>query len=137
MERKEFLQLIGAGAAGTMLASCLASCKKQDTTPARLSRDFTLDLSSSANAALANPGGYLVTQQVIVAHTLSGQYIAVAAACTHQGTTIQFRSSSTDFRCPSHGATYASNGHVTGGPTNTDLQQFNTQLDGHILRIYS
>jgi cytochrome b6-f complex iron-sulfur subunit len=138
MDRKEFLQLMGTGVGGAALAACLGGCRKEsNAAPARLTRDFTLDLSAPANAALAAPGGYLVTQQVIVAHATNGQYIAVAAACTHEGATIGFRAGNGDFRCPSHGATFNASGKVTGGPARTDLQQFNTQLSGNSLRVFS
>ncbi|HRH39609.1 MAG TPA: Rieske (2Fe-2S) protein [Flavobacteriales bacterium] len=137
MDRKEFLQLMGAGSAGLVIASCLGGCKKENNTPSKLSRDFTLDLTASGNSALTHNGGYMVVQQVVVARTQSGSFIAVAAACTHAGTNVQFRSSSTDFRCPNHGATFNASGGVTSGPASSDLQQFKTQLSGNSLRVYS
>jgi cytochrome b6-f complex iron-sulfur subunit len=137
MERSEFLRLLGLAGGGVVLTACLEGCKKENVAPSTLSRDFTLDLTAPANSALAQNGGYMVVQQVIVARTTSGSFIAVAAACTHQGATVQYQSSSNSFRCPAHGARFSSSGGVTNGPANTALQQFNTQLNGNSLRIYS
>lgn len=100
MERREFLELVGLGAGSMLLLTCLGGCKKDKTTP-KLNVDFTLDLGQPANATLNNNGGYLVTNKVIVARTLAGAYIAVAAACTHQGSTVAYQASSHRFHCPS------------------------------------
>ncbi len=137
MDRKEFLRLIGATAGGTLLLACLEGCKKESTSAPKLARDFTLDLTAPANSTLTHNGGYLVTQGVIVARTNAGQYIAVAAACTHQGATIQYQAGSNSFRCPAHGAGFSASGAVTAGPAGTDLQQFNTALNGSSLRVFS
>lgn len=137
MDRTEFLRLIGAAAGGTLMLACLEGCKKESVAAPKLTRDFTLDLTAPANSALSQNGGYLVTQGVIVARTSAGQFIAVASACTHQGATIQYQASSNSFRCPAHGAGFNASGHVTAGPAGSDLQQFNTALNGTALRVYS
>ena len=133
MNRKEFLSLVGIGATGVFVASCFSACKKENSNTI----DFTLDLSSSANAALTTNGGYLVSQGVIVAKTNAGDYIAVSAACTHEGVNVQFQSSSNRFHCPAHGANFTTTGTVQNGPANSPLTQYNTSLSGNILRIYS
>lgn len=137
MDRKEFLSLLGVAAGGAAVAACFGGCKKQDATPPSIDVDFTLDLSASANAALQNNGGYLVTQRVIVARTLAGAYIAVAAACTHEGQTVDYQSNSHRFHCPRHGATFSESGGVLSGPPNSPLQQMRTSLNGNVLRVYS
>ena len=134
MTRKEFLGLIGVTAGVTVVASCMSSCKKKST---NLNIDFTLDLSLPAYAVLLNNGGYLVNQGAIVAKTIAGAYVAVAAACTHEGQEIMYQSSSDKFRCPRHGALFSDAGAVLQGPASTDLQKFNTTLNGTLLRVYS
>lgn len=136
MDRKEFLSLIGMAAGGAAVAACMGGCKKESTAP-NISVDFTLDLTAAANAALQNNGGYLVTQRVIVARTLSGSYIAVAAACTHEGQTVDYQSGSHHFHCPRHGATFSESGAVLSGPPNSPLQQMKTSLNGNALHVYS
>ena len=137
MERKEFLALLGLSAGAVVVASCVGGCSKSDSTTANQSVDFTLDLSNASNAALTNNGGYLVKNGVIVARTSAGAYIAVASACTHEGTTIEYQSGSTRFHCPNHGANFSETGAVQNGPASTNLQQFKTTLSGTSLRVYS
>jgi cytochrome b6-f complex iron-sulfur subunit len=122
-----------------LFASCFSACKKDDgdgkknTSPV----DFTLDLNASSNAALKNNGGYVVTNSVIVARTSSGNYIAVQAACTHQGTTLQYDNSNNRFHCPNHGSNFSTSGAVINGPASSSLTQYNTELNGTSLRVFS
>jgi cytochrome b6-f complex iron-sulfur subunit len=133
MNRKEFLSILGISAGGIAVASCLSSCKKTETSAV----DFTLDLTSSANAALNTNGGFLITKGVIVARTFAGAYIAVAAACTHEGTNVQYQAANNRFHCASHGANFSNSGTVQSGPTNKALQQFTTELSGTNLHVFS
>ena len=133
MTRNDFISLIGIGTTGIILASCISACKKENNT----NIDFTLEISSSENSALAVKGGYVISQGVIVAKTITGEYIAVSAVCTHQGVNVQFQSSNNRFHCPSHGANFNTNGTVQNGPANSPLTKFNTSLSGNMLRVYS
>ena len=135
MDRKEFLALIGLTAGGFVLASQLSSCQKTDTSP--LSVDFVLNLTDPANSALNTNGGYLFDQGVIVARTMSGTYIAVAAACTHQGRTVEYDGSNNMFHCPAHGSNFSNSGSVINGPASSPLQQMKTTLTGTSLLVYS
>jgi cytochrome b6-f complex iron-sulfur subunit len=139
MTRQEFLSQVGIGAAALMVPACLggslSGCKAGGVVPAAPTNvDFTLDVSTGA---LATKGGYLATNGLIVAHTIAGTFIAVSAACTHEGTTIQYVSGSNSFRCPNHGATFNSTGGVTGGPASRALATYNTALTGNSLRVFS
>jgi cytochrome b6-f complex iron-sulfur subunit len=134
MERKEFLSQIGIGAAAIFIPACiggLSSCKKTETTT---KVDFTVETSTGS---LATNGGSLISNGVIVARTLTGTFLAVAAACTHQGTNVNYNSSNNNFVCPNHGAKYDSSGNVTLGPATTNLTKYNTTLTGTSLRVYS
>jgi len=138
MDRRAFLSQVGIGAAVVLMPACLgglAGCKKTSTTASNTTAiDMILNVSSGA---LATNGGFLVTNGVIVARTMSGTYIAVSAACTHQGTNVSYNSSNNDFVCPSHGAMFSSTGTVTQGPASTNLTKYNTTLTGTSLRVYS
>jgi cytochrome b6-f complex iron-sulfur subunit len=136
MDRKDFLALVGTSIGAITLASCLQSCQKQNNSPSQPTVDFTLDLTSSANSALATNGGYLYNSGVIVARTLTGAFIAVAQACTHQGVTVIYQSSANDFFCSAHGSTYSSNGGVTVGPATTALKQYACNLSGSSLHVH-
>jgi cytochrome b6-f complex iron-sulfur subunit len=135
MDRKEFLSQLGLGSAAVFLGACMAGCGKEGAAPARV--DFTLDLSAPANAALNTPGGFVYNQGVIVARTQQNAYIAVSQACTHEGATVQFQGGGNRFFCPNHGATFSLTGTVTGGPASKPLTQYNTQLTGTTLRVFS
>jgi cytochrome b6-f complex iron-sulfur subunit len=135
MDRKEFLSQIGIGGAAVFMGACMAGCSKDGTAPTAV--DFTLDLSAPANAALNAAGGYVYKNNIIVARTQQNTYIAVSQACTHEGTAVQFQGANNRFYCPNHGATFSVTGTVTGGPANKPLTQYNTQLTGTTLRVFS
>jgi len=135
MNRKEFIEQVGIGALSLPVCfGLLAGCSKSDPVPAPANVDFTLDVS---NGALSRNGGYLVSGGVLVARTSTGNFIAVSAACTHQGTTVQYVSSQNDFYCPNHGATFSATGSVTRGPASRSLARYNTTLTGTSLRVFS
>jgi cytochrome b6-f complex iron-sulfur subunit len=134
MDRKEFFSQLAIGAVVLVPAVLggLSSCSKSDLAPTNV--DFTVDTSSGP---LATNGGSLVKNGVIVARTSSGTFLAVSAACTHQGTTVNFNSGATNFVCPNHGAKFNSSGAVTQGPASRSLTKYNTTLTGTILRVYA
>lgn len=139
MTRKDFFARVGFGAVAVLVPACIGglvtSCTKDGTpTPAPTNVDFMLDISTGT---LTSNGGYLVHLGVLVARTLTGSFIAVSAACTHQGTTVNYSSAGNNFICPNHGAQFSSTGAVTRGPASTNLTQYNTALTGNSLRVFS
>ncbi len=135
MDRKEFLSMFGISAAAITLAHCMEGCKKQGSNITAPSVNFTLNLSDPANAALKNNGGYLYSNGVIVARTMTGAYIAVSQACTHAGVTVQYESAQNDFYCPAHGSSFSASGSVTGGPAPSPLKSYSTSLSGTSLHV--
>ena len=148
MKRDEFLHLFGFGAT-MLLTGCLGSCTSKTDNPQPSSGpgpspgpaqpiDFTLDLADPANARLTNPAfGYVYGAggRVIVAKTTAGTYIALAAACTHQGTSVQFQPNADNFLCPNHGSQFNTSGAVLNGPAAAPLQVYTVTQTGNILRI--
>ena len=135
ISRKEFFELTSLSLAVLLIPSCLESCKKSNTSPSNTSTvDFTVSVSSGA---LSKNGGYIVQNGVIVARTNAGAFIAVAVACTHEGTSVQYVPGTNRFFCPNHGAEFDESGNVTKGPANTALKKYNTALSGTDLRVYS
>ncbi len=158
MERKEFLNLVGMSVGAVILQNCLSGCTKSyDPAPAvtppattppatgggntpdvgltgnnQLSKgaiDFTIDLNSTTFGDLKTNGNALVSGDVIVARTRTGDFLVVEKACTHQGTTVDFKPDSTSFSCSNHGAMYDSGGNVTNGPATRALKRYNTTFD--------
>ncbi|GAA4365196.1 Rieske (2Fe-2S) protein [Hymenobacter saemangeumensis] len=147
MKRQEFLHLFGFGAA-MVLSGCLGGCasKKEDPapgpgpSPTNNSVDFTIDLNDPANARLNDPAfGYVygADGRVIVAKTTSGSYIALSAACTHQGATVRFDTNTNGFTCPLHGSQFSSSGAATMGPASAPLRRYTVAQTGSVLRITS
>jgi cytochrome b6-f complex iron-sulfur subunit len=138
MERKEFLSILGVGAAAIACGRCFTGCKKNDSvTNPPTNVDFTLDLTNPAYAALKTNGGFIYNSGVIVARTASGSYIAVSSTCTHAGGTVQFDVNNNLFHCPVHGSNFAVDGSVLNGPAGSPLTKYNTSLSGNSLRVYS
>jgi cytochrome b6-f complex iron-sulfur subunit len=142
MDRKEFLAQLGLSSAAIFAGACLAGCSKDDggsgggvTPPANV--DFTINLADSANAALNTAGGFIYQSGIIIARTLTDTYLAVAQACTHEGTTVVWQSGNNRFFCPNHGSTFSTTGAVTNGPAGSALRRYNTSLTGTNLRIFS
>ncbi|MDR6564000.1 MULTISPECIES: Rieske (2Fe-2S) protein [unclassified Arcicella] len=155
MERKEFLSLVGVSVGAIILQNCMTSCKNDSTpTPANTGGntggnngggtttgitgnnlkangtiDFTIDLSSASFADLKTNGKAIVSGDVIVARTKTGTYIAVAKACTHEGTTISFEPDNNRFNCPNHGSNFDLTGKVLNGPAVSPLTQFAAVFD--------
>ena len=132
-----------------VLTGCLGSCtrKSDDPQPAppqgpgpSAAVDFTLDLAAPANARLNNPAfGYVYggSGRVIVAKTAAGSYIALAAPCTHQGTSVQFQPGNDTFSCPTHGSQFSTSGAVLTGPATAALRLYNVVQTGNTLRVTS
>ena len=138
MDRKEFLVTLGKGAAVAGLAYCVGCGSNSDSFPtAPTNVDMTLDLTQSGNSALNTVGGSIVTNGIIIGRKNATSFVAVSAACTHQGTTIQFQLNNNRFYCNNHGSTFALDGSVTQGPAGQPLHVYNTTLNGNSLRVYS
>ena len=110
------------------------SCAEESVDP---NVDFTLDLTSSENSALLNTGGSLARQGVIIARISSTEFVALRRACTHEGTDVNYQSTKQNFRCPNHGSEFSKTGAVQIGPATRPLKQYNTELTGNELRVFS
>ena len=132
MERREFLETLGIGAAFVLTATCLGGCSKSSVTPA----DFTLDLTQTANAALTKNGGYIVTNGVVVARDTSGNYVAATQTCSHEGLKqVYYDSSSNTYRCTAHGAQYSLAGTGLNSNGSGGLQIYTVTQSGNILHV--
>lgn len=145
MERKDFFMVLGGTAGMLFLAPTLTSCSKSayDTTTNGNNGgtggnvDFTLDLTQPAYSVLNNNGGSIIKDNIIVAKTISGMYVALSSICTHQGGTVGYDSSADRFHCPNHGSNFATDGTVINGPATLALKRYNTQQTGTSLRVFA
>ncbi len=155
MDRKEFIAKLGAGAAFAVTATCLCGCVKMDdpAAPVDVSSlnlikidennfDFTLDLTTQANAPLKNNGGYvIIDNKCVVAKTNTGAYIAATRVCSDQNLRgIVWSGTLNQWHCVEHDATFDEGGTGTtvfNSLGNKGIVVYNTQLNGDNLRVYS
>lgn len=140
MTRKDFFARVGFGAVGVLLPACVTglatSCSSDggNTIVAPSSVDFVLDISTGS---LAVDNGFLVSNGIVVARVNSTTFLAVSAACTHEGANVNYVGASNSFHCPNHGANYSNTGVHLDGPGSANLKQYNVALTGNSLRIFS
>ncbi len=143
MHRHEFFRLVGTGIGAILLTRCMAGCAgdaNNDPTPDPSQKvDFTLRLDDKANENLIGKGGYVIINNVIVAQTKDGQFVAVSANCTHQGTELVYKSPENQFYCPLHLSRFDTTGKVIVGPATLPLTQYTveTNLTAGTVRVRS
>lgn len=145
MERKEFLRSLGAGAAFALTFPCLQGCSKDEVNGNIVEEptgvDFTVDLDSAEAANLANNGGFILKNLVVIAKNLEGEFIAASQVCSHESyDQVRFVDQSGGiFYCDVHGSRFDQDGtplnQVDSSPAKA-IKVYNTELNGSILRIY-
>lgn len=146
MERKEFLRSLGAGAAFAITFPCLGSCSKDNgdegnivTPPTNV--DFTIDLEAPEASNLANNGGFILKNLVVVVKNLQGVFVAATQICSHQQYD-QVRFVNQDggiFYCDVHGSKFSQDGtplNPGADKAQNPLKIYNTSLEGSILRVF-
>ena len=144
MERSEFLSTLGIGLAAAC-TGCLASCGKDDEptpggpapapTPVPTATNFNMDL----NTDIKSVGESKTTSGVIVVRLAAGNavasFTAVQVACTHQGTSIEFKNAQGNFVCPNHFSEFSTSGAVTKGPATSNLKKYSIAITGNTLTV--
>ncbi len=136
MDRKEFLKLTGLSAATLMLIQCFGGCYNAGTNPSA-NVDFTIDLNDARYSALLENGGFVVVNDVLIAKTVDGSFIAVSAKCTHQGEILRYVIDKDRLVCPRHGSEFSNSGKRLSGPAQKDLIQYKIEVQGNVIRIFS
>jgi cytochrome b6-f complex iron-sulfur subunit len=136
MERRDFLEQLGIGAAFVLTTACLGSCKNDSVTPAIA--DFTLDLTAAANANLKTNGGYVISNGIVVAKTTAGDYVAATVTCSHeQKTQVVYDKAANQWHCTAHDARFDMTGKGVNSTGSKGLTIYKTALTGSNLRIFS
>ncbi|MBQ4914334.1 Rieske 2Fe-2S domain-containing protein [Maribacter sp. MMG018] len=146
MERKQFLKSLGAGAAFAVTFPCLGSCSKDDGVEGDIVEeptgvDFTIDLTSPEAADLAENGGFILKNLVVVARNLEGNFVAASQVCSHQSyDEVRFVDQEGGFfYCDVHGSRFAQDGsnlNQVDSKTPKPLKIYQTALEGNILRVF-
>jgi cytochrome b6-f complex iron-sulfur subunit len=141
MERRQFLESLGIGAAFVLTATCLQSCKNDNdggVTPTTGAIDFTLNIDDAANSALKTNGGYVISNGVVVAKDKDGKFVAVTQTCSHQGyKQVQFDGAKNEFNCSVHGARFSTTGAGLNSVASSGLTVYKTALTGSSLRVFA
>ncbi|WAC11354.1 QcrA and Rieske domain-containing protein [Dyadobacter pollutisoli] len=158
MKRGQFLRSLGLSTSTLMAFYCLGTtmtaCGSKDDDPDPVdpnpnpgggtgvtgtttggSINFTVDLT--INSSLKTAGEYKIFGDVLVAFTTNSTYVALTKICTHEGNPVQYRKSSNDIMCPTHGSEYSITGTVTQGPAPAPLKTYTVTLsaDGKTLTV--
>jgi len=141
MNRKDFLMKLSGGAAFALTATCLGGCAVENINPDQPGNtatiDFTLDLNAAVNSNLSNNGGYvIVNNQVVVARTTGGEYVAATRTCSHDPRKEVIMRNG-EWYCTAHGARFRLDGTGLNGNGRNGLTIYNTQLDGNMLRVFA
>ncbi len=161
LSRGQFLKQLGMSSAALMSFYCLGtgltscSSSSDDPTPNPTTGtgggtntnsgvtgttsgaiDFTIDLTNSNFVKLKTEGEFTYVGDIIIANA-KGTFVALSKVCTHQGTTINYRSGTNDFLCPNHGSQFKTDGTVSKDPATKALTVYKTELlnSGNSLKI--
>jgi cytochrome b6-f complex iron-sulfur subunit len=161
LSRGQFLKQLGMSSAALMSFYCLGtgltSCSKDDSEPAPTTGstgggtngstsgvtgttsgtiNFTIDLTNANFSKLKTQGEFVYVDGIIIANA-KGVFVALSKDCTHQGTSINYRSGTNDFLCPSHGSQFKIDGTVQAGPAAQALAVYKTETlnNGNSLKI--
>ncbi len=155
MERREFLESLGLGAAFVLTATCLNSCANNNvsdynpvatptgttgttgSTGTTTNNDLlTLDLTLAANAALNTNGGYIISKGIVVARDKNGNYVAATQTCSHEGRQqVYYDANSNSYWCTAHSAHFSLTGAGLNSTGSRGITIYTTKLDGTTLHI--
>lgn len=149
LSRGQFLKQLGMSSAALMSFYCLGtgltSCSSSSDDPAPTTTtgggttipgvtgttsgaiDFTIDLTNANFVKLKTEGEFTYVGDIIIANA-KGTFVALSKVCTHQGTTINYRSGTNDFLCPNHGSQFKTDGTVSKDPATKALTVYKTEL---------
>lgn len=137
MNRKEFLEKLGIGAAFVLTSTCLGSCTRDSADPIK-DLDFSIDLTADKFLELNNFGSYVIEDQVVIARSNTGEYLAATLICSHeQLTQITYSDAQGAWLCTAHGALFSESGEGLNANGSKGLQIFNTEVIGNLLRVTS
>lgn len=141
LDRRGFLANTGLFAVGALLASACGDGQLGGTGPTPGATPGPTP-GASGNSVTVNPADYPAlamiggvarlngtSRPVALVRSSATAYRAFSMICPHQGTTIDVVNANTSFRCPNHGAEFASSGRRTGGQVTSDLVEL--QVEGN------
>ena len=124
------MRLVGTSIGLIALTNCISACGKDTSDPAPAATvDFTVNWANSPFSNLKAKGGYVVEQNVIIAQTLTGEFIAVSSVCTHDKNALVFQGANNRFYCPAHMSMFSTTGAVINGPATLALKTYSVTVN--------
>lgn len=134
LDRRAFLANSGMLAVGALLASACGDGQIGGTVNGPpVAGNETVTVRTADYASLAAVGGIArltgTSRPIALVRSGASTYRAFSMICTHEGTTIEIVNGSRSFRCPNHGAEFASSGVRTGGQVTNNLIELQVTVD--------
>jgi Rieske Fe-S protein len=130
-DRREFLTVSAASVLTVLLTNACGGSAAGDGGGGVITGPVSYSILVSNYPALANVGGIARVDNggtpIAAVRTGADTFSAFSLICPHRGCTVGINGSS--FRCPCHGATFASSGLWTGGQQTSNLAAFGTSYD--------
>lgn len=137
MKRKEFLEKLGVGAAFVLTSTCLGGCTRDEADPPK-EINFTIDLDDEKYAELQVFGSYVIEDQIVIARSNTGEYLAATLICSHEGLSqITYSERDGAWYCTAHEALFREDGEGINPNGSKGLTVYNTELTDNLLRIFS
>jgi cytochrome b6-f complex iron-sulfur subunit len=139
ISRTKFLKTLGLNGAALFAATyctgMLTSCTNEagnNVTP--VVNGTTIDLSTAQYTKLNTMGNYVIVNNIVVAHTNEGKFVAVPLTCSHEGRKeVTYKVS--EFYCTAHGARFDNSGKGLNKDGSGGLKLFTVTQVGTVLTI--
>lgn len=139
INRAKFLKSIGMSGtaifAATYCTGLLSSCVNEDSAnPTPITTGTTIDLSAAQYTKLNTKGNYVIINNIVVAHTNEGKFVAVPLTCSHeQRKEVTYRTN--EFYCTAHGARFDNAGVGLNNDGRKGLKLYTISQTGNVLTI--
>lgn len=95
---------------------------------------FTIDLTSSEASKLADKGGFIIKNKIVVAKNLDGNYVAATVICSHDLLKkMVFKNN--EYYCTEHSARFDQTGKGLNSKGKRGLKIYETSLNGNALSV--
>jgi len=141
MKRTEFLSTFTSGLSVACIACLASACSKDEMGAPAAPSNSNASAGSTINLdmELKSINDFVAKSGFIVIRTASGNaassFVAFSSVCPHAGATVEYKSNSTSFLCPTHGSTFSGTGALIQGPATRGLTKLDIELSGTTLRV--
>jgi cytochrome b6-f complex iron-sulfur subunit len=144
MERRDFISKLGYGAAVALTFGCFHGYSNENgldynSSPNDNPIDFSLDLNNPSNASLRSNGGFFIVNDIVVARTKGGEFVAATVICSHKSNKkVRYIAKENEWQCSVHGARFDLDGQGLNKKGSRGLLTYNTELiDENTLRVFA